>query len=33
MANALSGEYEVISKKEFAEALKEFKKLVRQIQP
>ena len=33
MANALSGDYQVISKKEFAEALKEFKKLVRQIQP
>lgn len=33
IANALSGDYEVISKKEFAEALKEFKKLVRQIQP
>ena len=33
MANALSGDYEVISKKEFAEALKEFKKLVRKLEP
>ena len=31
MANALSGDYQVISKKEFAAALKDFKKLVRQI--
>jgi exonuclease VII small subunit len=33
MANALSGDYQVISKKEFAEALKEFKKLVRKLEP
>ena len=33
IANALSGDYEVISKKEFAETLKEFKKLVRKLEP
>jgi len=33
IANALSDRHQVISKKEFSKALREFKKLIRQIQP
>jgi hypothetical protein len=33
IANALSERHEIISQKEFAKALREFKKLIRQIQP